>query len=128
MLTYDAACDALVLHLRQDAAEHDAERYDSIGRRFDNLEYHFPRGTSAELARLHIALTFWDGWIDARNHGWPDGPIGVGDWPALARDVAADLEAGRDVSNPLVLSRFDIVAHARLNERVQTLATRLRSR
>lgn len=128
MMTFGAACDALVLNLRQDAMEHEAERYDSIGRRFDNLEYHLPRGTSPELSRLHIALTFWDGWIDARNHGWPAGPIAATEWPALARDVAADLEAGRDVSNPLVLARFDVVAHARLNERVQTLATRLRAR
>jgi hypothetical protein len=128
MLTYAAARDTLVKELRANAADHEAERYDPIGRRFDRLEHEFPVGTAPELGRLHIALTFWDGWIDARNNGWPGGPIALGDWPKLARRVADDLEADRDISDPLVLSRFDLVANPRLNERVQTLAERLRRR
>jgi hypothetical protein len=128
MMTYIEARDALVKHLREDAVLHEAEKYDSVGRRFDTIEHHFPRGTAPELGKLHIALTFWDGWIDARNNGWPGGPIPVEEWPVLARNVAADLEADRDITNPMVLARFDIVANAKLNERVQTLALRLRSR
>lgn len=124
----DAARDALVAHLRDDAAMHDAERFDAIGRRFDGIENHFPRGVAPELAALHVALAFWDGWIDARNHGWPSGPIARTAWPALARSVAADLEAGRPISAPLVLARFDLVAHPNLNERVLHLASRLRTR
>jgi hypothetical protein len=50
------------------------------------------------------------------------------EWPILARRVADDLEKDRDVSDALVLARFDLVAHPRLNERVQTLAARLRNR
>ena len=46
----------------------------------------------------------------------------------MARSVANDLEKDRDVSDRLVLSRFDLVANPRLNERVQTLAARLRNR
>src|SRR5687768_18119812 len=114
MMTYEAARDALVAHLRQDAAAHERELYDEIGRRFDAVEYHFPRGTAPELSRLHVALTFWDGWVDARNRGWPAGPIALGDWPRLARGVAADLEADREISDPLVLKRFDLVAHPTL--------------
>src|SRR5438105_8271348 len=127
-LTYVQARDILVAELRANAADHRAERYDAIGRRFDRVEHQFPTGTAPELGRLHIALTFWDGWIDARNNGWPRGPIAVADWPALAEQVAADLAADRDISNAVVLSRFDIVAHPGLNERVQTLAARLRDR
>src|SRR5918912_533890 len=97
MMTYAEARDALVMQLRQDAAAHEAEQYDAIGRRFDAIEYRFPRGTAPELGRLHIALTFWDGWVHARNHGWPPGPIPVAEWPGLARDVAADLQADRDL-------------------------------
>ena len=114
MLTYEAARDVLVKELRANAADHDAEKYDAIGRRFDRIEHEFPTGTAPELTRLHVALTFWDGWIDARNNGWPRGPI--------------DLEKDHDVSDALVLARFDLVAHPRLNERVQTLAARLRNR
>jgi hypothetical protein len=127
MMTYADARDALVAHLREDAAAHEAERFDAIGRRFDGVERRFPRGTAPDLGPLHVALAFWDGWIDARNHGWPDGPIARAAWPDLARGVASDLEADRGVAAPLVLARFDLVAHPKLNERVQTLAARLRA-
>jgi hypothetical protein len=122
----DATRDELVTHLRADAAAHDAERFDAIGRRFDDVERRFPRGAAAERGRLHVALTFWDGWIDARNNGWPDGSIARLAWPRLARAVAADLEADRAIADPLVLARFDIAANARLSDRVQALAHRLR--
>ncbi len=128
MLTYQAARDTLVTQLRSDAASHRAGNYDSIGRRFDRVEHEFPRGTAPELAKLHIALTFWDGWIDARNNGWPRGPVAEGDWPGLAEAVADDLAADREIADPVVLARFDIVRHPNLNERVQTLAARLRKR
>lgn len=128
MMTYPEARDALVTNLRHDADAHEAENYDAIGRRFDAVEYRFPRGTEPELGRLHIALAFWDGWVHARNHGWPPGPIGIGAWPGLARAVADDLQADRDVATEDVLAHFDLVAHPRLNERVQILAERLRGR
>ena len=127
-MSYAAARDALVTELRGDATAHEAERYDAIGRRFDAIEHRFPTGTAPELGRLHIALAFWDGWVDARNNGWPSGPIAFGDWPVLARRVADDLVAEREISDETVLARFDLVAHPRLNERVQTLAARLRGR
>ena len=125
---YEVSRDALVAELRRDAQAHEAGSYDEIGRRFDAVERHFPHGTAPELGRLHIALTFWDGWVDARNHGWPRGPIAESDWPALARRIATDLAADREISDPTVLARFDIVRHPGLNERVQTLAARLRAR
>lgn len=128
MLTYAAARDTLVEQLRGDARAHAAKHYDEIGRRFDSLENRFPTGTAPELGRLHIALAFWDGWIDARNYGWPRGPIGIEDWPVLAEEVAADLSHDREISSPIVLTHFDLVAHPKLNERVQTLASRLRRR
>ena len=128
MLAYAAARDMLVNELRANAADHEAERYDTIGRRFDRLEHDFPVGTAPELARLHIALAFWDGWIDARNNGWPRGTIDMAQWPVLARRVADDLAADREIQDPLVRSRFDLVANPRLNERVQWLAKRLRNR
>ena len=127
-MNYMEARDSLVSNLRLDADAHDAGQFDAVGRRFDWLEHRFPRGTAPELGRLHIALTFWDGWIHSRNHGWPPGPIRVDAWPALARSVADDLSADREISNATVLENFDFVAHPRLNERVQILAARLRER
>lgn len=128
MLTYTAARDTLVEQLRVDARAHRAGQYDEVGRRFDRLEHEFPVGTEAELGKLHIALAFWDGWIDARNNGWPRGPIAESDWPNLAESVAADLAADKEISAPLVIARFDLVKHPHLNERVQMLANRLRRR
>jgi len=128
MMTYAEARDALVSHLRQDAVAHEAGQYDAIGRRFDWLEHQFPRGTAPELRRLHIALTFWDGWVHARNHSWPRGPISLAEWPRLARIVADDLAADRDITADAVIKSFDVVAHPRLEERVQILAARLRDR
>lgn len=128
MLTYAAARDLLVTHLRKDAVAHRAEHFDWIGRSFDKIEHAFPVGTAPELAKLHIALTFWDGWVDARNNGWPRGPIATDEWPGLAEAVADDLEADREISAPLVVRHFDVVSHPRLNDRVQTLAARLRQR
>jgi hypothetical protein len=128
MLSYTAARDTLVEQLRADAQAHAAGNYDEIGRRFDRLEHQFPTGTAPELGKLHIALTFWDGWIDARNNGWPRGTIAVDEWPVLAETVAADLARDREIASGPVLARFDIVANPKLNERVQTLAARLRER
>lgn len=126
MMTYAEARDTLVMQLLQDATAHEAGEYDAVGRRFDAVEHRFPTGTAPELGKLHIALTFWDGWVHARNHGWPPGPIAESEWPQLARSVAADLQADRDLTDEKVLRHFDIVAHPKLDERVQILAARLR--
>ena len=128
MLTYAAARDALVRQLLGDAAAHDAGRYDELGRRFDTLEREFPRSGAPELTRLRVALTFWDSWIDARNHGWPSsGSIGKAEWPPLARGIAADLIGDREITDARVRARFDSCAHVSLGDRVQTLSARLRA-
>jgi hypothetical protein len=127
-LTYGEARDALVMHLREDAAAHEAGRVDAVGRRFDAVERALPRGSAPELTKLRIALTFWDGWIDARNGGWPSSiDIARTEWPELARRIASDLAADREITDPRVLVRFDVDANPSLGGRVQTLATRLRA-
>jgi hypothetical protein len=126
MLTYAGTRDSLVEQLLRDAAAHDAEHYDEVGRRFDSLEREFPQGSAPELTRLLVALAFWDGWIDARNRGWESsGGIGKAEWPLLARSVAADLAAGQAITDLRVRARFDVTAHHPLTDRVQALAARL---
>ena len=126
MLTITAARTSLAEQLLLDASAHDAGRYDSIGRRFDGLEHAFPTGAEPAMTKLRIALTFWDAWIDARNHGWqPTSGIQQAEWPALARAVAADLAADREISDAKVRERFDAAAHPKLGDRVQILAARL---
>jgi hypothetical protein len=127
-LTYSIVRDALVLHLREDAAAHEAGRVDAVGRRFDAVERSLPRGRGPELRKLHVALTFWDGWIDARNAGWPSSiDIALAQWPALARGIAADLAEDREITDSRVLAHFDVGANPSLGGRVQTLAARLRA-
>jgi len=128
VLTSEAARQALAGYLLTDAAAHEAERYDAIGRRFDSFEHAFPEGDDASLIDLRMALTFWDAWIDARNHGWqPTAGIQQGEWAALARGIAEDLTAKRDIVNPHVRELFDARSPGRA-DRVKLLAGRLRGR
>jgi hypothetical protein len=128
VLTSEAARQALVGYLVTDAAAHEAERYDAIGRRFDGFEHAFPEGDDATLIDLRMALTFWDAWIDARNHGWqPTGGIQQGEWPGLARGIAADLTAQREIGDARVRELFDARSPGRA-DRVKLLAGRLRER
>jgi hypothetical protein len=129
-LTYTAARTELVEHLLRDAMAHDAGRYDDVGRRFATIEQAMPRGRGPELGKLRVALTFWDGWIDARNRGWraANGGITKTEWPLLARTVAADLEGNRDMSDARVVRRFDAGALPPPGNRVQALAAWLLAR
>ena len=128
MTVYSTVRAALAAQLIGDAAAHDAALYDSIGRRFDSIEHAFPRGAEAETTALRIALTFWDAWIDARNHGWQlTSGIERHEWPQLARVIAEDLTAGRGITDARVRVRFDAVESPAAAERVLELAARLRS-
>jgi hypothetical protein len=123
--TRQAIAGALI----EDALAHEHERFDEIGRRFDSLERTMPPESEGDPVTLRIALTFWDGWIDARNQGWQKSrSIEPHEWPALARRVAADLMADRNISDARVRSRFDASICAPGSERVQSLALRIHNR
>jgi len=128
-MTNEAAREAIAEHLLSDALAHEGKRFDEIGRRFDALERVFPRGGEPEQITLRIALTFWDGWIDARNRGWQQTRgIQPDEWPVLARSIAADLKANREITDQRVRTRFDAGAAASGGELVQGVAARLRDR
>jgi hypothetical protein len=129
MVTYRSSRDSLVGELLKDAAAHEAGRFDAIGRRFDSIERDLPRGTSPALARLRVALAFWDGWIEARNHGWLNGgDIPKAEWPMLARRMASELASDLAISDARVSARFDVSAAGGLRGgRVETLDARLRT-
>lgn len=87
--------DVLASALELDADAHDAEQYDAIGERFDDvLNEVIPFWDDYERA-LSAGFYFWDCWVDARNHDWQYYPgTARGDWPRYARAVAAALRRG----------------------------------
>jgi hypothetical protein len=94
--------------LTRDAEAHEARRYQDIGAGFDQVDAELPRDEGPEFDKLFIALDFWDGWIDARNHDWQYYKgIKERDWPRLARTIIKALEADQEITDPLVLSHFD---------------------
>jgi hypothetical protein len=107
MLSYGIARNSLVGELLKDAAAHEAGHYDEIGRRFERVERELPHAPAPPLRKLRVALTFWDGWIEARDRRWqPGGNIDKGEWPMLARRIASDLAHDHEISDARVGARF----------------------
>jgi hypothetical protein len=107
-MSYEEAKERLISGLLQDVAAHEESRYDEIGADFDKVEGDLPQGDGSEFHKLHVALSFWDGWIDARNHGWLYyEPIAKENWPTLARQIVNDIRADLEITNPIVVDKFD---------------------
>lgn len=105
--TYDELRLGMAAALRWEADAADAGRSQAIGERYDDFDEALPRDEGREFDKLFVALHFWDAWLDERNHGWPNFyGIARGDWSRLARGVADDLDADRDVSDSLVVAHF----------------------
>jgi hypothetical protein len=111
MLKYPEARQAFIEELRHDVDAHEAGRYEEVGAGFDAIDAGLPRDHGPQFDKLFIALNFWDGWIDSRNHDWLyyEG-ISQRDWPVLARSIIESLEADEEIREPMVLSRFDLRA------------------
>ena len=108
MLSYSEAKKAFIHGLSHDAAAHEAGHYQQIGAGFDELDVGLPRERKAEFDKLFIALNFWDGWIDARNHDWQYYKgIRESDWPILANQIVKALAEDREITEPAVLTHFD---------------------
>jgi hypothetical protein len=128
-LTYHAAREAIAAELVRDATAHDGGRFDEIGRRYDSLEHAFPQAGSTQLLKLRIALTFWDAWIDARNRGWQRTKgVQPAEWAQLARTIAEDLAADRDISSARVLTHYGSLSLPSEGDRAGMIASRLRDR
>ena len=85
MLSYTAARDVLVKELRANAADHEAERYDTIGRRFEGdpvLRQNLERslrvmlgfyGLEIDVQRIVRAPSFAErarNWLTPHNHNF----------------------------------------------------------
>jgi hypothetical protein len=97
----------LAAALRRDAILHESGQFDAIGEGYDDAEGELLPLEERRERDVGIAFSFWDGWIDARNHDWQcyDG-IAQNDWPILARAIAASLEEPSSINDSRVLKHF----------------------
>ena len=113
-LSYSEARQEVIKGLLLAAAAHESGRLALIETEYDSVESILYINNAPESPGLSVALNFWDGWIDARNHDWQyyEG-ITAEDWPRLARGIAADLEADREITDEVIRGHFDLKLQAR---------------
>jgi hypothetical protein len=109
VLTYDEAKHYLIEHLSRDVALHAAGDYWHVGDNFDDFDTNLPRNDDPKFKKLHIALNFWDGWQDARNHDWHFYKgISKNDWPRLAEIIIQNVKEEKKITDQIILEHFDL--------------------
>jgi len=107
---YDAARQALMAGLMEDALAHDAGRYGEIGRQLSTVRATVSRHDPPWNSRLQVALRFWRRWTEARDERWRGREAGkhiaVADWPRFARTLASDLALDSNTAEPAIVSSF----------------------
>ena len=126
---YDAARQALVGCLIEDAVAHETGHYAEIGRQLPAIRATVAREDPAWNTRLQLALRFWLGWTEARDHHWSarheEKPLSKHDWPRLARAIASDLALDRDTMDPAIVTRFAYATTSTTGPRAPLAGTRL---
>jgi len=121
MFTYDEAKHYLIEHLSRDVALHVAGDYWHVGDNFDDFDANLPRNDDPQFKKLHIALNFWDGWQDARNHDWHFYKgISQNDWPQLAKIIIQDIEE-EEITSETILEHFDLKPRERVISKLKKI-------
>ena len=98
MYTYEIAKAKLIDVLNQHADAHERGEYSSLALGFDHLAEAIPRNQPPRFNKLLVALSFWDGWIRARNNSWSEvHEIQKDEWPELARSISVFLKDDKDI-------------------------------
>lgn len=108
-MKYAETKQRLIDELLHSEDAHDAGQIWSIDGSYDQLEEDvLVDNPGSEFDKLKIALEFWAGWIDARNHDWKyyEG-IKASDCPQLARLIVQDLKADRETVDERIRRHFD---------------------
>lgn len=81
-------------------------KFSEMGLDFDEVDSLLP----SEDPLRGVPLTFWDSWLDERNHSFRGfyKEIGKEDWPVLAELIAKSLENDSLISDPRILKAFDL--------------------
>ena len=109
MHTYDESRNLIIRRLLQASDYHEAGSYHKIDEGFEEFDYGLQRNNEPRYLSLHIALNFWDSWIDARNHLWThyhEAEIKREEWPLLARCIVSDLQGGSQITDPKLRKWF----------------------
>lgn len=99
MLTYDEARERLIEGLSRDVALHEIGDFMALGKGFEDLAAVIPRDQPPTFNKLLVALSFWDAWINFRNHQWPDVDRfpSKDEWPVLARELIGALQNNQEI-------------------------------
>lgn len=104
ILDFDDFRARFALALEAAADAQDAGDLAAIESGYEELDGLLPRNADPRFHMLHVALMFWDGWIDSRNHDWLYyDELSASDWPVLARGVAERLRENLEIVDPRVL-------------------------
>jgi hypothetical protein len=107
-MDYEETKQKIISELLRSAAEQEAGNIWGIDGCFDDLEFSVKSDDTPEFDKLTIAMEFWAGWIDSRNHDWMFYKgIESSDWPKLARKIAEDLAADRYTDDQRIRDHFD---------------------
>jgi hypothetical protein len=105
--SYQELRAAMAAALRREAEAQEAGRPEAVGAGYEEFDLALLRDAGPDFRKLLMALEFWDEWLDERNHGWPNFyGIRETDWPVFARQIAADLEADREFSDPFLRAHY----------------------
>lgn len=102
---YETSRNLIVKRLKRESSFHEQAQFEKMGEVYDDFDEKFPTGHP----ELRIAWTFWDAWIDERNHGFPENYQGIPKdaWPRIAGHIIEALEKKVPISDPVVLANFD---------------------
>lgn len=122
MFEYEEAEQYLIEQLSKDAQSHTDGYFSKIGNGYDFFDANLPRANDPRYKKLFIALYFWDGWQDARNHEWKyyEG-INSDDWPQLANIIIQDLNDEKEIEDQRILKHFDVRPHTTMIQRLKSL-------
>jgi hypothetical protein len=99
VLSYEDAKSRIVEALERDAAAQERGDYEALGNDFDSIAAAIPRDQPPRFNKILVALSFWDGWIHARDRAWKShSKIQQAEWPVIAREVVQFLQSDAELN------------------------------
>jgi hypothetical protein len=108
-LRYHHLRTTIAAELVRVAVMSDSGDVQAVSKNFRTIEQSVPRLLGRRWRKLYVAIGFWDCWIAEADRGFPQNVlVGRNEWAPLARTLAADLLADRNVTHPQILAIADL--------------------